>query len=123
MTFRAFPLAHCWGDYASWLTARGKPIPFPSQGIVIASDGVPLCGALLYPTVGPYVFVEHAATNPKAPLRARHGAFSALLEAIREAGRASNQTPICLVQPSAGMKRLLMKAGYEVSPTLQWFPR
>lgn len=123
MTFRVYPLTHCWTEYAEWMLARGKKVPFPGYGIVIAQTELPICGVMLYSTVGPYLFAEHAATNPNAPLRLRHGAFLAMLQAIRETGQRANQTPICLVQPSAGMKRLLMKAGYEVSPTLQWFPR
>lgn len=100
------------GHYFSWFQARGLPPPVPSlDGIFIGCDGGLICGAMLDPTQGPYLFAEHLATNPQAPVRLRHRAVSLLIRTLRAYSAITSKYAMVIIR-SGSLIRILSREGF-----------
>jgi len=107
-----------YGHYMSWFQSRGAALPPPSDDMILIADprGA-LCGVSLYPTTGPYVFAEHMATNPMAPLRLRHRAVAALLRALRAYCAMRAKYPLVVIRHRA-LVRMLVREGFTHQPAV-----
>jgi hypothetical protein len=71
----------------------------------------------MYPTKGPYVFVENLATCPGAGLRLRHRAVVLLVYLVRSYVAARGKHPI-VVARHRGIVRLLARSGFVAQPAV-----
>lgn len=102
-----------WREYAGLFESRKLVAPPPSTDIVLVADARGLvCGVSLYPSSGPYVFVEHLASNPQRPLRLRHRGVSLLAALVRSYCAIHSKYPVVVVR-SRGLCKMLGRLGYE----------
>lgn len=98
--------------YQAMFAAHAAEQPPPSEDVIFVGYGSELvCGVSLYPTAGPYLFAEHLATNPRAPLRMRHRAVVLLLRALRAYSAMRSKYPMVVIRHRS-LIRMLTREGF-----------
>ncbi len=119
---RVVPLtADSFAIYASWWAERGLPAPPPGNRAIMLAEGDQLVsGQMLYTTDGPYLLLEHFATNPKVSPRLGHRACKMNLEIAKGLAAMEGKTPITLAGKK-GIVALLEQSGWKLEPELKVF--
>lgn len=121
MKVKFFDIREAWPLYVTWFAARGLRAPTPTLSGIFVGDAAPIAGCLLYPTTGEYLFAEHAATNHLVSPRLRHAYFLEMLIELRRSATWTGKRAMAVVEPRKGISKLLLKQGWRISPTLQWY--
>jgi hypothetical protein len=94
---------------------RLRPTSAPRQGLAVVTDtGVFLAGAGIYDTQGPWVIVDHLATNPMARARLKHQAVMWLGRGILVVSTSMSKRPIAFVH-SRGLAMVMLRLGCKIS--------
>lgn len=92
-----------------------RPKGAPRQGLAVVTEtGVFMAGAGIYDTAGPWVLIEHLATNPMAPARLKHQAVMWLGRGVLASCTAMNKQPIVFVR-SRGLAMVMLRLGGQIS--------
>lgn len=95
-----------YGEIAGWYAARGEPAPPPDTLPVIGilCPGI-ACGFLMR-TDSSVALIEGMATNPAAPLFARHRAIGRILDALVEEAKSEGFRHVVGMARSNGIAKL-----------------
>lgn len=103
-----------WKVYVSWFTSRQAPEPsYVTDSVFVAHGTALVAGCCIYPTDGPFAVVEHAATNPDASARLRHGAMLFGARKIAEYGAMRKKNMLCFPR-NRGIEMVLRRAGFKL---------
>lgn len=105
-----------WEHFGRFFDARKALRPPGTEDTLFVADARGLvAGVCLYPTRGPFFFLEHLSTNPGCPAKLRHRAVVLLATLVRAYAAAHSKYPIAVVRHRS-ISRILQRHGFTHSP-------
>ncbi len=108
--------------YVAWCKKRDIAVPPMGKDAIFV--GIPntgprggvlpptmVCGCMLYPTDGPYVFAEHLISNPELPARVVHRAVERLIGVVLVYAATRGKWPWIIPQ-SRAIATMLERQGF-----------
>lgn len=102
-----------WQQYASFFAARKLPLPPAARQCIFVQDEdeVLVGGAMVFPTDGPHLFIEHLAVHPELTAPEVHEVVTFMCEIAKGAGAVQAKYPFILAAPG-GLGDVLDRAGF-----------
>ncbi len=107
-----------WNQFQSFFVARGVQAPPMPSRVVFACDdttGHLIAGVCLYPTDGPYLFLEHFSYAHTLTAKEGAKAIKFLCAVVRGVAAVDAKTPMLLTGVK-GIADLVLKEGFLESP-------
>ena len=118
---RFVPLSpESWTTFCSWHNRAGSQIAATKEAIMVADGDLLLAGACLFPTDSVYLFAEHLATNPDAPLRKRHAAVCVLVDELRRYAAVRGKFVMVVIRHRS-LAKMLERVGFTRSQGVVMF--
>ena len=117
-----FSLYH-WYVYLDWFKQRDEPLPYPpKQMILIADEDTDelLGGACVYPTEGPWMFMEHVTFKPGLDNNLILRGVRLGVEAAKGLGASVGKRPV-IHSSRRSIDAMLDSCGYTRSDIVCWY--
>ncbi len=112
-----------WAEYQTFFTDRELTAPPPPKRVVFVRDDETqalVAGVCLYPTDGPYLFLEHFSYSPKLSAKDGLKAIRFLCAVVKGVAAVEAKTPLILTAVK-GIADAIMAEGFQHSPVSVYY--